>query len=179
MTGNAPTNFNFVAADYDREAGLVGNNNKYLETAVLLSTIERANSHVSINCKAFGNKRFLGNPNVSRFTWEEIGVVTTLRHLYGGGGGGQLATSISTPGLIGTVRTSLSVTYLARANGTNYNITAGVPGNGPAEPLWIFRTPSGYSTDSISFYSIGESLDLALLDTRVSNLMTAIGAAIP
>jgi len=28
-------------------------------------------------------------------------------------------------------------------------------------------------------YSIGESLDLALLDTRVSNLMTAIGAAIP
>jgi len=31
----------------------------------------------------------------------------------------------------------------------------------------------------LAFYSIGESLDLAALDTRVSNLITAIGAAIP
>jgi hypothetical protein len=45
----------------------------------------------------------------------------------------------------------------------------------------IFSTTSGNSkTDArLSFYSIGESLDLAKLDTRVSNLMTAIGAAIP
>jgi len=31
----------------------------------------------------------------------------------------------------------------------------------------------------MSFYAFGESLDLALLDTRVSNLMTALAAAIP
>jgi hypothetical protein len=31
----------------------------------------------------------------------------------------------------------------------------------------------------IAFYSIGEALDLALLDARVSTLMTDIGAAIP
>jgi hypothetical protein len=31
----------------------------------------------------------------------------------------------------------------------------------------------------LAFYSIGEALDLAALDTRVSNLITAIGAAIP
>jgi hypothetical protein len=36
------------------------------------------------------------------------------------------------------------------------------------------------ATDArLSFYSIGESLDLALLDNRVSTLMTDIGAAIP
>jgi hypothetical protein len=30
----------------------------------------------------------------------------------------------------------------------------------------------------LAFYSIGESLDLALLDARVSALVTAIGAAL-
>jgi hypothetical protein len=36
-----------------------------------------------------------------------------------------------------------------------------------------------HTTSRFAFYSIGESLDLAALDTRVSNLITAIGAAIP
>jgi len=31
----------------------------------------------------------------------------------------------------------------------------------------------------LAFYSIGESLDLALLDARVTDLINAIGAAIP
>ena len=37
----------------------------------------------------------------------------------------------------------------------------------------------GYTSDRLSFYSIGESLDLELLDTRVSTLMTDLAAAIP
>ena len=40
-------------------------------------------------------------------------------------------------------------------------------------------TPEFYGDARISFYSIGESLDLAALDTRVTALITAIGAAIP
>ena len=38
--------------------------------------------------------------------------------------------------------------------------------------------PSIYSTDRLAFYSIGQSLNLAKLDARVSTLMTAIGAAV-
>jgi hypothetical protein len=38
---------------------------------------------------------------------------------------------------------------------------------------------AGFADARLAFYSIGESLDLALLDTRVSALITAIGAAIP
>jgi len=180
LVGTAPTNFNFVAADYDRKTGLVGDgSSKYLETAALVSSLAREDSHVSINCSAFGNKSFLGNVNIARFDWYEVTGVPTIRHLYGGGGGGQLATSINTLGFIGTVRTSLSTTYVVRANGTNYNVTAGAPGLGANEPLWILRSASrGYSTDRIAFYSIGEALDLALLDTRISDLITAIGAAI-
>jgi hypothetical protein len=41
------------------------------------------------------------------------------------------------------------------------------------------RNTAGYSNARLAFYSIGESLDLAALDTRVSALITAIGAAIP
>ena len=37
----------------------------------------------------------------------------------------------------------------------------------------------GKSNARISFYSIGESLTLSLLDSRVETLMTALAAAIP
>jgi len=43
----------------------------------------------------------------------------------------------------------------------------------------INGTVNLFESKPLAFYSIGESLDLAKLDTRVSNLMTAIGAAIP
>jgi hypothetical protein len=36
-----------------------------------------------------------------------------------------------------------------------------------------------YLQGRLAFYSIGESLDLALLDARVTDLINAFGAAIP
>jgi len=39
-------------------------------------------------------------------------------------------------------------------------------------------SPQALADARIAFYSIGESLDLALLDARVSNLITTIGRAI-
>jgi hypothetical protein len=38
---------------------------------------------------------------------------------------------------------------------------------------------SNFSDARLAFYSIGESLDLALLDARVTALITAFGVAIP
>jgi hypothetical protein len=40
-------------------------------------------------------------------------------------------------------------------------------------------TPEFYGDPRLTFYSIGESLNLALLDARVSALITAFGVAIP
>ena len=37
----------------------------------------------------------------------------------------------------------------------------------------------GYSDARLAFYSIGESLDLAILDARVTALINAYAAAIP
>ena len=53
---------------------------------------------------------------------------------------------------------------------TPLNATIGVFNNG---------STAAYTNARISFYSIGESLDLALLDARVTTLMNAIAAAIP
>jgi hypothetical protein len=36
-----------------------------------------------------------------------------------------------------------------------------------------------YASDRISFYSIGENLNLAALETRLLNLMTALATALP
>jgi hypothetical protein len=75
-----------------------------------------------------------------------------------------------------------SATFIGRAAGTNETFTAAsqTPFNGN---IFVYARNSGgpglYIAHSYSFYSIGESLDLALLDARVSALITAIGAAIP
>jgi hypothetical protein len=40
-------------------------------------------------------------------------------------------------------------------------------------------SPELFLQDRLAFYSIGESLNLALLDARVTDLINAFGAAIP
>jgi hypothetical protein len=43
----------------------------------------------------------------------------------------------------------------------------------------IADTLTFFTTSRLAFYSIGEALDLARLDSRVTDLINAIGAAIP
>jgi len=80
-------------------------------------------------------------------------------------------------GLEGTSRAA-SPQYTLRSGGVSTTVTESsqTPEN---SLVLLFRGGSSSSTHRISFYSIGESLDLAALDTRVSALITAIGAAIP
>ena len=47
------------------------------------------------------------------------------------------------------------------------------------QSLALLRSGSFYGTHRLAFYSIGESLNLALLDARVTALINAIAAAIP
>jgi hypothetical protein len=73
-----------------------------------------------------------------------------------------------------------SSAYSYRYNGTTSSIsqTSQTP---YLNNIAIFRDANAglNSYARLSFYSIGESLDLADLDTRVSTLMTDIAAAIP
>jgi hypothetical protein len=67
-----------------------------------------------------------------------------------------------------------------RGNGTNHTKTRAsqTPFNGNYFVYLVNGSASFYSNARIAFYSMGGGLNLAALDTRVSALYTAIGAAI-
>jgi hypothetical protein len=85
-------------------------------------------------------------------------------------------------GFAGTSRSGAS-SIASRNGGVAFNgtVDSATPYNGN---IFIFcrnlnGSPNRYSNARLSFYSIGESLNLALLNTRVTTLINAIAAAIP
>lgn len=189
LVGTAPTpnNFDLVGdTDYDRKTGLKGNGtNKYLNSNYSDSTGSQNNRHVSAYQAEAGagfnyyvaarrsspfvttqvaktsNNKFVNNmqnTNPENFTGSSL-VATFV-----GGSRSDANSEVHRSNGVNTVFTTSSVTPSA----LNFFVFAGNT-DGVAN---IFSPPR------LSFYSIGESLDLAKLDTRVSNLMTAIGAAV-
>ena len=182
LVGVAPTNFNFVAGDYNRETGLVGNGVSKRLTQQNLATPLRDSAHQSIFLSThsaaiiqvhIGEWPASGTDGRSQITRTAGGVFTRCRENTG-------ATINQTPtGLIGTSRFSSS-NYIRRLSGANQTITEASTGI-PAQTVSIFANPDAaqFSASRIAFYSIGESLDLALLDARVTDLINAFAAAIP
>lgn len=180
LKGTAPTSNNFVSGDYNRETGLLGNaSNKYIDTNRNNNADPQDSKHTAVYVTTLG---------------------ATVKAYFGAGGGSNGATNFynltnnttrfhtassdawgtATVGFSGLNRSS-SAEYIGRSAGSNSTITRAsqTPYNGNT---YIFAQNGpgiGQPTDGrIAFYSIGESLSLSLLDTRVSALYTAIGAAI-
>ena len=184
LAGAAPTNNNFVDADYNRETGLKGNGStKYLDSnrandadpqddnhnAIYLSALETNGGTVEMGAAGAAGRNMINvyDPVATRCR-DATGIDTGI-----------------TPAASGLVAFSRSDSsgYDVRAYGDNFTATA--PSDGHAsEDVFVFANNSAGSAVAISsarlaFYSIGESIsDLALLDTRVTALVTAIGAAL-
>jgi hypothetical protein len=89
--------------------------------------------------------------------------------------------------LIGASRSSSSTISIRNNNST---VTASQTSTAPSTPtLFVFASSDGINPNNggsaaffddsrLAFYSIGESLDLALLDNRVTQLVADIDAAI-
>ena len=184
LAGTAPTNVGglFVSGDYNRKTGLVGNGStKYLDS----------------------NRNNNADPQDSNHNAAYVHTAATITAAYMGAGtagseggannfgragaifirnrtstAGEVATAAAT-GLIGTSRL-ISASFTTRAAGSNITITQAsqLPFNGN---ISIFATGAGgfCANARLAFYSIGESLDLALLDARVTDLINAFAAAIP
>jgi hypothetical protein len=183
LVGTAPTNYNFVAGDYGRETGLKGDGStKYLDSNRNNNADPRDDRHLSVyisespstNIGAFlcsGNQA--GHSHLDRGNSNSTYFTRMSSSAFG-------STSSNSIGQYGAVRSS-STSFAHRVGGVNYTFT------GSSEPLananfHVFNgnTIANRKTDArIAFYSIGESLDLALLDARVTTLMSDIGAAIP
>jgi len=192
LVGAAPTNNNFVAGDYNRETGLVGNGStKYLNTNRLNSADPQNNQHLAVYASTAANGTSIGAGATDTGTsgvGRRNAVITNGAVLRSQNGGTPPGTDIDKTdvqwlsGLAGISRSS-STSFAGRSGGTNktFTVASQVP---YSANIFVFGRNSGGSLNDsassrLAFYSIGESLDLALLDSRVTTLINAIGAAIP
>ncbi|MFN4909428.1 MAG: hypothetical protein ACK5H0_10405 [Bacteroidota bacterium] len=185
LKGTAPTNFNFVSGDYSRKTGLIGNGTtKYLNSNRANNTDPQNNFHQSVYVNTIqtgtsfrgligaGASGAAGSTNITTST-------SLIFRNRNPSGLQSIANQHLTTGFKGSSR-SISTSYIARSGSSNstFNVTSA---SGVTSNITVFRneSQSANSDASLSFYSIGESLDLSLLDSRVTTLISDIATAIP
>lgn len=185
LVGTAPTNVGFVQANYDRKTGLVGNGStRSLNSNRNSRADSQNNKHVAVYATsltttadraALGAGRALTGATV-------IAPSTTAVSFRNNASTLSTISGTFTSGLFGSSR-SLADSYVIRSNGadSSLSVSSELPANF-SYGVFSNRTGAGpvdHSDASLAFYSIGESIDLALLDARVTDLINAIAAAIP
>jgi len=188
LVGTAPTNFNFVSGDYNRKTGLVGNGStKYLDSNRNNNADPQNSKHMSAyvttaptvtSCligarqgtsQEQGSSQIIHVDSVSSNFRVNSAVFDTSSF---GIGIGLVAASRSSSTAGGWRHSGNRSGTISVASETPHSINvhvfqrSGSSGNVPTNAR-------------LAFYSIGESLDLAKLDARVTALITAFGAAIP
>lgn len=188
LRGTAPTNYNFVSGDYNRKTGLVGDGStKLLDSNRNNNADPRSNFHLSVNATTLQTSGTLGFYIGARLSTTESSFVgrsgvspnnllATNRTLSASAGTNLGAST----GLIGVTRSALG-SFTIRGAQTNLSITA--TSVAPvSRNIHVFQRnadDTNSPTDArLSFYSIGESLDLALLDSRVSRLVAELAFTI-
>ena len=179
LKGTAPTNFNFVSGDYNRKTGLVGNGStKYLNSNILENSYPLNSEHLSVYASslhtATNGPGYIGTPS-SNIT----GFPTITQTRYASRQSSPTRNRpVSTAGLQGLSR-SASTSYSIYGSGSALTIADASVSAGSSSVLIYNVNGTSFSNARIAFYSIGESLDLALLDVCVTKLMTNLGNAIP
>ena len=182
LVGTAPTNFNFVSVDYNRKTGLVGDaSTKYLDSNAAHSLSPKNNGHCSVFASA------VGSTVASKFYMGvfEAGFVTNLATssadngfiIHDPGAGVPTFTDAGT-GFKGASRSNSSQ-FIRRTQSVSTTVAreSGSATAGSATYTIYGRNAIFLASCRLAFYSIGESLDLALLDARVTALITAINVA--
>ena len=191
LVGNAPTNNNFVSGDYSRTLGLLGNDsNKYLATGYNnnnTTSFPQNNCHISCFVSATNTDNnagiFVGTTNaIGSFLY--IGHSTTNQTIF------KNRTTINTRtvalpavGFQGISRDGASSLFSRQttSGGTISDLSQTTISATPASQLYgVFASGagSGPTAARLSFYSIGKSLSIPNLDTRVTTLINAIASAL-
>jgi len=184
LVGTAPTNYNFVEGDYSRTTGLVGDySTKYLSSNRANNADPQNNNHNAAYVSQTGASGLAviagGVSNTGDNYTDLIPTISGTRHT--NRNSSNTTNGTYTIGLVATSRDS-SASYTYKVPGAS-QATRVISSQTPSSTIvTIFARgggASGFSDHRISFYSIGESLDLALLDNRVTVLMSGIQNAIP
>ena len=188
LVGPTPTNNGFIGigTDYDRKIGLLGDGaSKYLATGFVESFTYSNNLHLSVQASAVGATVVVGGlissgiagTSLSDILIDSIPRTTFRVQNTSGTSGNRVNGQIG--GFLGVTRSSsTSLTFRQSSTTTTVSQTGFGATNTEFE---VFRRPASnfYTNYRLAFYSIGESLDLALLDARVTTLINALGTAIP
>ena len=185
LSGTAPTNNNFVSDDYNRKTGLVGDGStKYLNS----NRAANADPQNSIHLACFkANTSLTGalmgsNTNPYDLLDNATGTIRAFSRNISTPTGIAAISMTGVTGFVGWSRGSVSQVTI---RGSSRSLTGSSTSSTPSSvSLHVFsrsnnNAPQSLSTARLAFYSIGESLDLALLDARVTALITAFGVAIP
>lgn len=185
LVGTAPTSFNFVSGDYNRKTGLAGDGStKHLDSNRNNNADPTNSRHLAVWVSSAatitlfgGDIGFYGGPGQGN---SYIGRAGSMANI-GSSSTLILTMSSDVTGLRGVSR-NLPDSFVYRAS--NQDETIIDPSTSPASGnVQVFRgggDGSGLESNArLAFYSIGEYLDLALLDARVTDLINAFGAAIP
>lgn len=189
LVGTAPTNFNFVDGDYNRKTGLLGDGStKYLDSNRNNTADPQNSKHISVFPTSILNQGSLMNTGSSGTGRSGIFVrpgvpdaLTSCHNQFGFDVSTVVLNPLDTYKLMGLSRNNDS-NYTARFSGANSIISSfSYPPNNA--DIFIFARPrlpaDSFANARLSFYSIGESLDLIKLDSRVTQLVADIGNAIP
>jgi hypothetical protein len=187
LVGSAPTNNNFVSADYLRKTGLKGSATKYLNSNRANNLDPQNSKHISLyqterctGSNIIGMGNFKATPaNRTSLTFSDSILTPRVNNSF------NTATNVGAGTTVGLkAGTRFSATQFIGYR-TGNSVTQNANSSNPSNlETFIFASNSDGSVSAfyngrLSFYSIGEHIDLAALDTRVSTLMTALAAAIP
>ena len=181
LAGTAPTNYNFVSGDYDRKTGLVGDGStKYLDSNRANNADPQDNSHHSFWLSSTPSPSRILNSGLDGI---ESGTTTiafngSQYNLRNRAGNAYLNNgSLKVSSLVGMSRQD-SASFIFRSNNANAIVsqTSQTP---TSSNITLYFGDGGFSDARIAFYSIGESLDLALLDARVTDLINKFAEVIP
>ncbi len=192
LVGTAPTNVGpFVSGDYNRKTGLVGNGStKYLNSNRTKTSDPQNNIHAAVyqSTEATPVSGFMSHIGAVDTIAGQVTQITSssAQKLFRARDAGTALTKTAqndANGLQAISRNSASSLFY-RVNGATSTKSETSVASSTNESYYILgQNNSGAlvnaSNARLAFYSIGESLDLALLDARVTDLINAFGVAIP
>lgn len=186
LVGVAPTRQGTEGGwSYNRKTGLKANGtDNYLNSKRAMSADPQNNRHIGLWISEYSTQygAYIGVTNDSG-----ANIFSLIRGTLGSECA-LVSSSVTSAmpstalGFYAVARSSAS-SIVARANKTSANMSNASGNVNYASEHYIFAdnypppSPRHFVNGRISFYSIGESLDLALLDARVTDLINAIGAA--
>ena len=192
LMGTAPTNFNFVSGDYNRKTGLVGDGStKYLNSNRAENADPENNFHISTFVTVPESRTGVKADHLMVTGSTDRGTGIAQRtdnntYAYARSGYSEfLNVRASVNSLYGCRRSAAGNPINLRVAKANYNrnrdsgaLAYGAP---VALNYFVFSknnngTAADFTNARLAFYSIGESLDLALLDARVTALINAYAA---